>query len=87
MTNDNGWIKISHKFLDWEWYDNPIVKSVFLHLILTANIKAASWHGMTIERGQVVTSYGKIAVATGHSVQEVRTAIKKLETVDTTLAT
>lgn len=75
----DGWIKLHRKFLDWEWYDTPTVKSVFLHLLLTANIESRKWRGIEIKRGQTVTSFEKISKATGHSIQEVRTAINKLK--------
>lgn len=75
----DGWIKLHRKFLDWEWYDTPAVKSVFLHLLLTANIESRKWRGIEIKRGQTVTSFEKISKATGHSIQEVRTAINKLK--------
>lgn len=75
----DGWIKLHRKFLDWQWYDNPAVKSVFLHLLLSANVEDNQWQGITVKRGQFVSSLEKISNATGHSVQEVRTALKKLK--------
>lgn len=75
----DGWIKLHRKFLEWQWYDSPVVKSVFLHLLLTANVSDNKWHGIDVKRGQVITSLEKISIATGHTVQEVRTAIKKLK--------
>lgn len=64
--------------LTWEWYDDINTKVVFLHLLLTANYEQQKWHGITIERGQRVASYGKLAQETRLSVQSVRTAIKHL---------
>ena len=32
-----GWISLYRKFLDWQWYDYPTVKIVFLHCLLSAN--------------------------------------------------
>ncbi len=79
MSNDKGWIKIHRKILDWEWYDTPAVKSVFQHLLLSANIVDNKWQGNDIKRGQAVSSLEKISKATGHSIQQVRTAINKLK--------
>lgn len=74
------WIRLPReKFLGFEWYDDPIVKSVFLHLYVTANTSDNEWHGINIKRGQTITSLAKISIATGHTIQEVRTAIKKLK--------
>lgn len=79
MPNESGWIKLHRKILKWEWYDSPSTKDVFLHLLLIANIEPAKWHGITVERGQVVTSLSSIAIQTGLSVKQVRTAIERLE--------
>ncbi|MCM1330431.1 MAG: hypothetical protein NC253_13435 [Ruminococcus sp.] len=76
----DGWIKLHRKFLDWQWYGNPTVKSVFLHLLLSANIENKMWQGIEIKRGQVVASLEKISSATGLTVRQVRTALKQLET-------
>ena len=79
MEENNGWIHLFRKFIDWEWYDCPNVKIVFLHCLLMANHKTGKWQGITIKRGQFVSSYEKIAAANGLSVQQVRTSIKKLK--------
>lgn len=79
MPNECGWIKLHRKILKWEWYDSPSTKDVFLHLLLIANIEPVKWHGITIERGQVVTSLSSIAEQTGLGVKQVRTAIERLE--------
>lgn len=39
-----GYIKIHRKMLDWEWYDDIPTKTLFLHLLLTANWKDSKWH-------------------------------------------
>lgn len=79
MPNDVGWIKLHRKILNWEWYDCPATKDVFLHLLLTAQTETSNWHGITIERGQVITSISSIASKTGLSEKQVRTAISHLE--------
>lgn len=74
-----GWIKLHRQLLNWEWYKDPKVKAVFIHLLLIANHEDKRWQGHVIKRGQVVTSYGHIAEDTGLSTQNVRTAINKLK--------
>lgn len=76
---EQGWIHLFRKFINWEWYDCPNVKIVFLHCLLMANHKKGKWQGVTIKRGQFISSYEKIATANGLSVQQVRTSIKKLK--------
>lgn len=79
VTNLEPWIKLYKKFTDWQWYGDINVKVVFLHLLLTANWKAKKWQGISIEPGELVTSYQNLAEETGLSVQRVRNAIQKLQ--------
>ena len=74
-----GFIKLHRKILNWQWYDDINVKTVFLHLLLTANYEDKNWHGITIKRGQRVISYQKLAEECSISQQAVRTAILKLK--------
>ena len=74
-----GWIKLHRKMVNWEWYSDDIVKAVFLHLLLCANHSAGRWRGNYVGAGELITSYQQLAAQTGHSVQEIRTAIKKLK--------
>lgn len=77
-----GWISLYRKFLDWQWYDYPTVKIVFLHCLLSANHKPSKWRDLIIKRGQLVTSYEKLAAHNGLSIQQVRTAIEKLQSTN-----
>lgn len=80
--NKEGWISLYRKFLDWQWYDYPTVKIVFLHCLLSANHKPTKWRDLTIKRGQLITSYEKLAAHNGLSIQQVRTAIEKLQSTN-----
>lgn len=74
-----GWIKLYRKLVDWEWYDEPNTKIVFIDLLLHANHKERKWRGETIEAGSLVTSIGAIAERNGLSTKQVRTALSHLE--------
>ena len=74
-----GYIRIFRTLKDWEWYTDIPCKVLYLHCLLMANHTTKNWKGEKIERGTFVTSYSNLAADTGLSVQEVRTAIKKLE--------
>lgn len=74
-----GWIKLYRKLADWEWYDEPNTKIVFIDLLLHANHKERKWRGETVEAGSLVTSIGAIAERNGLSTKQVRTAIAHLE--------
>lgn len=74
-----GWISLHRKMIDWEWYDHIPTKVLFLHCLLKANHKSKTWRGVTINRGQFLTSLGNLSDETGLSIQNVRTAIRNLE--------
>ena len=76
---EDGWIKIyPHRLLEWEWYDNANMFRLFMHLLLKANYKDKQWHGITIKRGQLVTSLVNLSAETGLSLQTVRTCLARL---------
>lgn len=75
---DQTYIKLYRKISNWDWYTDPNTKSLFIHLIIFANIKTKKWKGVTIHRGELLTSISKLATANGLTVQETRTSIKKL---------
>lgn len=77
--NDIGWIKIHRKLIDWEWYKDVNTFKLFMHLLLKANIETKKWQGLTINRGQLITSLKNLSHETGLTEKEVRTALSKLE--------
>ena len=64
--------------LEWEWYDDKNAKILFLHLLILANHKDKKWRGITINRGQVLTSLESLSLDIGLSVQQIRTSLTKL---------
>lgn len=74
-----GWVKLFRGFTQWEWYKNTNVKIVYLHLILMANPKDNPWQGITIKRGQLVTSFRTLSEAVALDVHTVQRALKKLQ--------
>ena len=84
-----GWIKIHRKILEWEWYNDNNTKVLFFHLLLTANHKDKKWQGITILRGQKLTSIQHLAEETNLTIQQTRTSLNKLKltneiTIETT---
>jgi len=63
---------------DWEWYDHIPTKVLFLHLLLSAHYKDLNWRGIELKRGDVLTSYRKLAKETTLSLKQVRTATRYL---------
>lgn len=78
----SGWIKIHRQILDWEWYSDNNTFRVFLHLILKANHKEKRFKGMELKIGTVITSRDILAIETGLSVRQIRTALYKLKSTN-----
>lgn len=74
-----GWIKLHRKFLNWEWYNDNNVKVIFIHLLLVANHAEQKWKGITIKRGERLTSLAHLAKEVNLTIQQTRTAINKLK--------
>lgn len=86
---NDGFIKLFRKFTKWEWYSNINTKTLFLHLLLTANHEDRKWQGRIIKRGQVVIGLASLSAEIGLSIQQIRTALKHLKstgeiTIETT---
>lgn len=77
-----GWISLYKKFVNWEWYQDTNVKSVFIHLLLLASYEDKKWQGRVVKRGQVIISSGNLASDLKLTRQQVRTALKKLQITD-----
>lgn len=75
----NGWIKTYRKLQEWEWYTDSHMVHLFIHLLLEANHRDRRWRGITIKRGQVLTSRGKLSFETGISERTIRTCLKRLK--------
>ncbi len=74
-----GWIKIHRQLTEWEWYSDINVKVLFLHLLLVANYSDKRWRGIELKKGSIISGISKLSAETGLSVQNVRTALKKLQ--------
>ena len=75
----NGYIKLHRKLMNWGWYQDHVVKEVFIHLLLIANYKDKDWQGIELKKGQAVIGTKKLAEELGFSRQQIRTALLKLQ--------
>jgi len=73
-----GFLVIDRSLLEWEWYQNPVVSRLYVHLILKVNYKDKKWQGIIIKRGQLVTSNEKLSLDLNLTIQQIRTALDKL---------
>jgi len=75
----NGYVKLHRQIVEWEWYADSNTFRTFLHLLISANFEDKKWQGVMIKRGQLATSIQHIADPLGISIQNVKTALEKLE--------
>lgn len=73
-----GRISIHRKILDREWYDDINTKVLFIHLLLTVNIKDKQWRWKTIERWSRITSIAKLSKEIWLSIKQIRLSLDKL---------
>lgn len=73
-----GWIKLHRSITDWEWFADAETLKLFLYLLLTANYEEKKWKGITIQRGQVVTSLPVLSSSLNMSVKKIRVRLKRL---------
>ena len=73
------WIKTYEKLLKWEWYGDPIMVATWIHLLLKANWSDKKWRGITINRGQLITSRTRLSDEVGTSEQQTRTCLERLQ--------
>ena len=78
-NHEGNFVKISRSLLYWGWYTNVNTKCLFLHCILNANWKPGDFQGIHCQRGQFISSIEKLSQQTGLTIQQVRTALKHLE--------
>lgn len=75
----NGYIKLHRSILNWEWYGDTVTTMLFLHLLLTVNIKDSRWQGVNVPKGARICSLSILSEETGFSVKQIRGSLDKLE--------
>ena len=76
---EGGYIKLSRKMVDWEWYDEPNTFRVFIHCLMMANWKDSRYHGVEVPRGSFLTGRAKLAAELHMTERAVRTALDHLK--------
>lgn len=79
MADKTTFIKLDRNIINWRWFQNPKILSVFLWLLVKANIKEGHFEKDVIRRGSLATSNAHIAEGCGLTLQNVRTALANLE--------
>lgn len=79
MADRSTYIKLDRNIINWRWFGNSTVLSVFIWLLVKANIKEGHFERETVKRGSLVTSNAHIAESCGLTISKVRTALMSLE--------
>jgi len=74
-----GYIKLYRKITEWEWFNDPNVLVVWIHLLLDANWEDGEWRGIKVPRGSLVTSLTRLSAETGLTIKQLRVVLDKLE--------
>ncbi|MFV1449128.1 helix-turn-helix domain-containing protein [Maribacter sp. HS] len=75
-----GFIKLPREIAEWEWYQDSNTFRLYIHLILHANYTDKKFRGTLVRRGEFITSQKGLADKLNLSIQNIRTALKKLKT-------
>ena len=73
------WVKLYRKFDEWEWFTDSDMVKMFILLLIRANFEEKNWRGITIGRGQFVTSFAGLSETANMTMQKTRTCIDKLK--------
>lgn len=75
-----GFVQLSDGLSSWEWFDDKNTVYVYLWLMLRAAWCATRYHGIEIERGQIITTYPEIAEKCDVTIRQARTILDRLKT-------
>jgi len=75
----SGWIKLHRSLLDWEWYDDQNTTRLLIHFLVSVNFEDKVWKGIEVKKGQLIFSWETLSKATGLTVQQLRSSMKRLE--------
>ena len=79
MAEISTFIKLDRNITKWRWYQDANTTRLFIHLLLNANIEPHDFQKITIQRGELATSYASLSRDLGLSVKNVRTALEHLK--------
>lgn len=73
------YVKFDRNLLNWRWFQDRNTLQLWTYLLMSANIKSHDFRNITINRGELATSYPSLAAATGQTIKEIRTALDHLK--------
>ena len=76
---DRGFIKLDRGIKKWRWYQDANTFRVWVHLLLSANWEDREFEKISLKRGELLTTYKRLAKELDFTVQQTRTAIDHLK--------
>lgn len=73
-----GFVKVNRNFLYSDLIREPVTFTVFMYLLLRAGYRNRCFRGQEIRIGETVATYPSIALGTGITERQARTALAKL---------
>jgi len=74
-----GYLQIDRIIKEFGWWDDPLTRGVFVGLVIDANYEQTIWHGIVVERGQVIFALRSYAENNGLTLQQFRTCLNRLK--------
>lgn len=86
--NDKGFVKLNRSIKDKPWYGDNGTMRMYITLLINAAWRDLDYDGMTLHKGQYVTSIAKLGEMCGLTIRQTRTALSHLKaTKDITVQT
>lgn len=79
---NTGYIKLSRKLRDWQWYGTPNMVAVWVELLLRARFEDGYYNGKLIKKGCAVFGREELAKKLGLQPQQIRTCINRLKSTN-----
>lgn len=79
---NTGYIKLSRKLRDWQWYGTPNMVAVWVELLLRARFEDGYYNGKLIKKGCAVFGREELAKKIGLQPQQIRTCINRLKSTN-----
>ena len=72
------YIKLFRKFKNWQWYKDPVTKSLFIHFLIEARWADTNMYGVAVKKGQLLTTEKDLEEELGLTRQQIRTGMNHL---------
>lgn len=75
----SGYILLHKSLTKWEWYADVATTRMFIDLLLHANFEPKQWRGITVNRGEQVTSLTRLSQRANLTFQQTRNTLNRLQ--------